>query len=304
MDFVVALAKDQCQPKAMKTPASLLLRTSKPLVDVTTEQPRSLRFQVLTHPQGKRLLIKDMAQYFIPPDQEPTAIAPSLLTKKTGVGTVTNGAVGKAGSQFDIQATVDNVGSDSATGKPFLTVTESDNPTVVPSALLQQFQFVFLIRHPINSIPSYYRCCVPPLEDLTSFHGYRRDEAGYSELRALFDYLIRLGCVGPQVAGKRDESDHAMNGAAHNRRRGKPEILVMDADDLLDNPTGIISAFCKSTGIEFSPHMLNWDTKEDHCHAAEAFAKWKGFHEDAINSKDLKPRDHVSATEICASILY
>jgi hypothetical protein len=40
--------------------------------------------------------------------------------------------------------------------------------------------------------------------------------------------------------------------------------------------------------------MLNWDSEEEHQKAKDAFEKWNGFHEDAIYSKDLKPRATVS----------
>ena len=39
--------------------------------------------------------------------------------------------------------------------------------------------------------------------------------------------------------------------------------------------------------------MLKWND-EDQRFAKEAFEKWNGFHEDAIHSTDLKPRQHVS----------
>ena len=71
------------------------------------------------------------------------------------------------------------------------------------------------------------------------------------------------------------------------------KVCVIDADDLLDDPTGIVRAYCEVVGLEFSPDMLRWDTKADKEQAARAFDKWKGFHEDAINSTDLKPRVEV-----------
>jgi len=42
---------------------------------------------------------------------------------------------------------------------------------------------------------------------------------------------------------------------------------------------------------------LTWDSEEDHQRAKDAFEKWKGFHDDAINSTSLKPRSaaHVSS---------
>jgi len=68
---------------------------------------------------------------------------------------------------------------------------------------------------------------------------------------------------------------------------------------VLDNPECILRAYCKEIGIEFKKEMLCWDTEEDHVRAREAFEKWKGFHEDAINSSSLKPREHVSPPSIC-----
>ena len=170
---------------------------------------------------------------------------------------------------------------------PYPTPTESLNPTVIPSPLLAQFHWTFLIRHPKNSIPSYFRCCIPPLDEMTGFMGFRSDEAGYSELRRLFDYLKHAGLIGPENAG--DGSNHVGTGS---KGGDKIDICVMDADDLLDHPADVISTFCKSVGIDYDSEMLNWDSHEDHEYAAAAFEKWKGFHEDAIASTDLRPRQH------------
>jgi hypothetical protein len=164
----------------------------------------------------------------------------------------------------------------------------------VPSALLAQFHFTFLIRHPRASIPSYFRCTVPPLDAVTGFYNFMPSEAGYDELRRVFDYLREIGQVGPKVAASATNGDAASGSVASGAENGGVEICVIDADDLLDNPTGIIQAYCKSVGIDYSPQMLKWDSEEDHRIAKEAFEKWKGFHEDAIVSSELKPRAHVS----------
>jgi len=229
--------------------------------------------------QDKRLFIKDITYYLLPPDQQPARIAPSLLTKRRGIGT---------------EAAVNGVnGFDGAGHKPpfpYPTDGEPGNPTIVPKALLEQFHFTFLIRDPHSSIPSYYRCCIPPLDDMTGFHDFYPNEAGYDELRRFFDYTREVGMVGHRIVG---QSNGAVNGDAD-----KPEICMIDADDLLDDPEGVLRAYCKSIGLEFSLDMLNWDNDEDQERAKAAFEKWKGFHEDAIDSKDLKPRTHkVAKTE-------
>jgi hypothetical protein len=222
-----------------------------------------------------------MAQYWIPPSGQPAQIAPSLVNYKRGVGT-------------DTTALPDAGPAPATSGRPYPYPTkgEEGNPTVVPRDLLANFHFAFLIRHPRNSIPSYYRCTIPPLDKVTGFYQFRPDEAGYNELRRLFDYLRAEGLVGPRLAGQ-----DAANGSANGDvKESGIEITLIDADDLLNNPSGIVEAFCKSTGIKYEPEMLKWDTQEHQDYAKKTFEKWKGFHDDAIESKELKQRTHVSDT--------
>lgn len=259
----------------------------------------------LTLHQGKRLFIKDMIQYFVPPHGKPASIAPSLARKERGVGTEKSPANGTAnGTAHGTTNGVTNGtshGSANGAPYPYHTEAEPNNPSVIPEAILKQFHFTFLIRHPRSSIPSYYRCTIPPLDEVTGFYNFEPSEAGYEELRRVFDYLRENGQIGPRVAGDPPLS-HGANGQAvstnghlaSDKENTKVEICVVDADDLLDNPTGIIEAYCKSVGIDYHESMLNWDNEEDQKRAKDAFAKWKGFHEDAIHSSELKPRLHVS----------
>ena len=128
---------------------------------------------------------------------------------------------------------------------------------------------------------------------MTGFYEFYPSEAGYDELRRFFDYTREVGLVGNQIAG---QSQDNVNGDAD-----KPEICMIDADELLDDPEGVLRVYCKSVGLDFTHDMLNWDNEEDHARAKAAFEKWKGFHEDAIDSKDLKPRAHV-CTPIHATV--
>jgi hypothetical protein len=154
---------------------------------------------------------------------------------------------------------------------------EPDNPTVVPRQLLDQFLWTFLIRDPHSSIPSWYRCTIPPLDDVTGFSEFYPNEAGYIELRTMFDFLRQSGQVGPKLHGQ-DREVNGINGAV-KRKDNNIDICLVDADDLLDNPEGIIKAFCEAVSLDYSPRMLNWDNEEDQQRARDAFEKWKGFHE-------------------------
>ena len=159
--------------------------------------------------------------------------------------------------------------------------------------MLEKFHFTFLIRDPHSSIPSYFRCTIAPLDDVTGFHDFDPSEAGYDEVRRVFEYLRSTGQVGP----------HHANGWNSNANRfstnGPPagaEICVVDADDLLDDPQGIIRAYCTSVGLPYEPEMLEWADEKHQVYAKKTFEKWPGFHEDAIDSTELKPRTHVSNT--------
>ncbi|KAG0646791.1 hypothetical protein D0Z07_6310 [Hyphodiscus hymeniophilus] len=242
--------------------------------------------------EGKRLFIKDIIHYLVPPNGKPATIAPSVVERAAKKGVGTNG--GMNGAVNDVAHSLTNGTSNSVTNGhtngtnghyhktpyPYDTIGEPGNPTVVPAGILSQFHFTFLIRHPRYSIPSYWRCTIPPLDKVTGFYNFRPDEAGYDELRRVFDFLINEKQVGPALAG-----DHG------DLKNGEVSITVIDADDLLDNPAGIIEAYCKEVGIEYSPKMLIWDTEEAHNFAKAAFEKWPGFHDDAIESTSLTPRD-------------
>ncbi|PYI23910.1 hypothetical protein BO99DRAFT_156525 [Aspergillus violaceofuscus CBS 115571] len=243
--------------------------------------------------EGKRVFIKDIIHYLLPPHGQPASIAPSLHRIKRGVGTE----------------------QPKATPYPYATEAEAGNPTVMPRALLSQFHFAFLIRDPHYSVPSYYRCTIPPLDAVTGFQNYDPAEAGYDELRRTFDYLRDTRLVGPRVATHEpDETEQDSSSAASSRPSSAAssasmtgrsssgsredemaEICVVDADDMLDNPAPMIEAFCRSVGLKYDPSMLCWDTEADHACARAAFEKWRGFHNDAIESTGLVGRKHPRA---------
>jgi hypothetical protein len=144
---------------------------------------------------------------------------------------------------------------------------EPTNPTNIPLDVLRRFNFTFLIRHPRRSIPSYWRCTIPPLCEINGFDHFMPSEAGYEELVRLFDFLLREGIVD------------------------RDNLTVLDADDMLDSPEEKIKEYCRRTEIDFVPGMLEW-TQEDGEDAAQHFAKWNGFHDDALQSSSLRPRAH------------
>ncbi|KAF3928467.1 hypothetical protein ABW20_dc0105416 [Dactylellina cionopaga] len=108
------------------------------------------------------------------------------------------------------------------------------------------------------------------------------NEAGYRELRELFEYLAKEGVIEHKALST------SQGGKEETKHRGvKPyEVCVIDADDLLDHPKEVVEKFCEMVGLEFHENMLEWGANE----GCESFDKWKGFHEDAIGSSGLRPR--------------
>ncbi|KAK7951773.1 uncharacterized protein PG986_007501 [Apiospora aurea] len=232
--------------------------------------------------EGKRVFIKDMAYYLMPPNGGQASIAPSIASHGKTNGAATNGDSHTNGATTNGHS-------------------EPGNPSVLPLEILKQYHWTFLIRHPRRGIPSYYRCTIPPLDEATGFKNFLPSEAGYVELVKLFDYLRSQGIVGPQLAGQENETNmtNGTTNGANGHKDSGVKITMLDADDLLDHPYEVVEAFCKETGIDYSPNMLVWDNPEDQEHVKDAFEKWFGFHNDAIHSTSLAPRTkaHKTVTE-------
>ncbi|RMJ24136.1 hypothetical protein PHISP_05002 [Aspergillus sp. HF37] len=326
---------------------------------------------ILTLAQGKRIFIKDIIHYLLPPERQPGIIAPSLDKVKRGVGTDTsngdghvnghsngvnghangtnghaNGVNGHAngvnghsnginghanginghsnginghsnginGHANGINGHANGVNGHAANGTskhegyPFATPREPGNPTVMPNSILSRFHFVFLIRDPHHSIPSYYRCTIPPLDDITGFHNYDPAEAGYDEVRRVFEYLRNARLIGPHLATRGNEVvDEGADGVFQPVPAGEGgkgsaydsgiDICVVDADEMLQKPGPMMEAFCDSVGIKYDPGMLSWDTEDDYRHAANVFEKWRGFHNDVIESAGLNAKQPHSKSE-------
>lgn len=135
----------------------------------------------------------------------------------------------------------------------------NDNPSLIPTELLldPSIHHTFLIRHPSKAIPSYERLCFPGSE--TGFDYFDPEEAGYRELRLLFDF----------IRSKREEE-------------GGEVPLVIESEELLKDPEGLMGLWCKDSGIDFDKSMLTWNEG-----TREHFAKWPGFHTSAEQSKGV-----------------
>jgi hypothetical protein len=227
-----------------------------------------------------------MAYYLFPPNRQPASIAPSLASAVEDNNNSNNSKTTPAPTNGT------NGTTNGTTPKP----AAIPNPTVIPLPILRNFHFAFLIRHPRRSMPSYYRCTIPPLSAKTGWDSFLPSEAGYDELRRLFDYLRQVGLVDASGPGQENgdggpvQNGGAVQNGGSRNGNGGVKVTVVDADDLLDKPAEVIRAFCEDVGIDFHPGMLKWDDAEGQKMAVEAFEKWNGWHDDAIRSTELRAR--------------
>lgn len=93
----------------------------------------------------------------------------------------------------------------------------------MPLTMLKSFSNTFLIRHPKDVILSHYS----KVKDFTF------KELGYGNLYKLFNHV--------------------------NQLNGNEKPIVIDADDLVENPEGIVRSYCERLGIPFLPSSLSWE---------------------------------------------
>ena len=124
----------------------------------------------------------------------------------------------------------------------------SDNDSLVPSPRLfaPSLSHTFLIRHPRKAVPSYYRLCTGDKAAETGFLYFDPSEAGYTELRQLFDMV-----------------------KAQRAQQGLPPPLLIESEDLLKNPEAYMQLWCDEVKIPFEKSMLSWDEgQQEHLCAA------------------------------------
>ena len=138
-------------------------------------------------------------------------------------------------------------------------VSPDTQEVIVTLENLRKMDNVFLIRSPALSCPSYYRCCIGSAAQETHFAHYDPNEAGYRELRILFDY-IRL---------------HGVNGSN--------SVVLIDADTLTADPEATLKLVCEKIGVQWDQRMLTWKKEK-----VKEFEKWPGFHTDAENSTGFR----------------
>ncbi|MEL7462957.1 MAG: sulfotransferase family protein [Pseudomonadota bacterium] len=122
--------------------------------------------------------------------------------------------------------------------------------TIWTDAFLAHFNHSFLIRDPVKTVTSITK----------HWPDVHLKELGFHDQRALFERLWE--------------------------RDGAPPPVI-DSDDLLEDPAGIVAAWCEAIGIPFIESALSWEPG-----ARDEVSWWDGgsFHQNLRNSDGLKPQ--------------
>lgn len=124
---------------------------------------------------------------------------------------------------------------------------------------LDHFNHSFLIRDPAKVATSMFK----------HWPDFVLKEIAFIEQRQLFDRLAdKLGEVPP----------------------------VIDSDDLLENPLGIVEAYCHSVGIPFLPQALNWEPGNREQVSWYDGGSWHGNLQESDGLKQ-QPRTHIDISE-------
>lgn len=113
-------------------------------------------------------------------------------------------------------------------------------------SFLQRLTHTFLIREPRQSIASYYAL----LPQVTL------DEIGYEQLHGIFARVMTSTGRTPPV---------------------------VNADDLIDDPHGLVAAYCQALGLPFMPESLQWEAGQ-----RPEWDIWTRWHVDAANSTGIE----------------
>ena len=133
---------------------------------------------------------------------------------------------------------------------------------------LARFEHSFLIRNPAKVLASLHHSWIKSGNE----EGFARNEIGFDEQRRLFDLL----CI----------------------RDSKPPVVI-DSDDLLENPPAMVEKYCNAIGIPFIAEALSWEP------GSRSEVLWYDsddsiWHETLKNSDGLKaqPRKSIGIHEL------
>ncbi|XP_033644826.1 uncharacterized protein LOC117304460 [Asterias rubens] len=112
------------------------------------------------------------------------------------------------------------------------------------------YQHVFLIRNPVKVFPSWKKIIQEVLM------------VRYGELTALDDLIIDRQARDVMPSGFGFKETYELYQYIKDNKLG-PEPIIIDTEDLKNNPAGILSQFCERVGLPYTDDLLAWEKGSD-----------------------------------------
>ncbi|XP_071483452.1 uncharacterized protein [Diadema antillarum] len=126
-------------------------------------------------------------------------------------------------------------------------VASDDTRKFLPSG----FKHTFLIRNPIRSINSFRKAMFAQFTKVGLLKGEAANEQTYDVERD--DKYFPPGCYMKEL----------YDVWKYVRENIDSNPIVIDADDLLNKPAEVLSAYCAAVGLPYSESLLEWDASTD-----------------------------------------
>lgn len=139
-----------------------------------------------------------------------------------------------------------------------------DNFEILRQKGLRNFKHSFLIRNPKKAVPSLYHASINSKK--TSWDYFDPQEAGFRELLDLYELVVK----------ELDQSP-----------------IVVDADDLLENPEAMMKKYCDASGLEYMENMTSWEPGV----AIPEWNVWTGWHDAVAKSSGIKKKDKMTSSK-------
>eukprot|EP01084_Bolivina_argentea_P053230 97726_1 len=78
---------------------------------------------------------------------------------------------------------------------------------------------------------------------------------------------------------------------------GYNNLVIIDADDLLNDPENILSKYCSKVGLKYTRNITSWKPGYDGNKHCKLFTLWHGWHDDILSSNGFMKNNDTKYNE-------
>ncbi|XP_071481241.1 uncharacterized protein [Diadema antillarum] len=133
-----------------------------------------------------------------------------------------------------------------------------------PPEKCSNYKYTFLVRHPIKVFQSYRNVIYSVATEMSLY----AEDPSRCKAPSPADFHFARDSPDRYVA-KRCFFKELYDAWIHVKEHLDPNPIIIDSDDLLSNPAGMLSKYCAAVGVEYSDGLLKWEADPECC------ANWK-----------------------------